>query len=209
VTSSLPIAVDGGPDPIPRMRASARRELILAAATSVFADRGYVGATTDQVAKAAGVSQPYVVRMFGTKENLFLEVLQRDLDRLLVVFRAAIADPTESMSLEHRLGLAYVSLLDDDGLLLSLMHGFVLGRDARIGAAARAGFMTVYGMLRHEAGMDAQQASTFLANGMLLNTLIGTRMADDYSTSADVRELLETAMPTKLDVLLNMSKRSR
>ncbi len=73
-----------------RMRSEDRRELILEAATAVFGDHGYEGATTDQVAKAAGVSQPYVVRMFGSKEQLFLEVLHRALERLLAVFRAAI-----------------------------------------------------------------------------------------------------------------------
>ncbi|MCU1580821.1 MAG: TetR/AcrR family transcriptional regulator, partial [Microbacteriaceae bacterium] len=53
-----------------RMRAEDRRELILEAATRVFGDRGYIGATTNLVAVAAGVSQPYVVRIFGTKEKL-------------------------------------------------------------------------------------------------------------------------------------------
>src|SRR4051794_26469431 len=75
-----------------RMRSGDRRELILEAATSVFGERGYFGATTDAVARAAGVSQPYVVRMFGTKEVLFLEVLRRALDRLLTTFRAALAE---------------------------------------------------------------------------------------------------------------------
>ena len=42
------------------------------AARTVFAERGYA-ASTDQVARAAGVSQPYVVRLFGTKRELFLE----------------------------------------------------------------------------------------------------------------------------------------
>src|SRR3954463_13204345 len=75
-----------------RMRSEDRRELILQAATASFGERGYVGTTTDAVAKAAGVSQPYVVRMFGTKEALFLEVLHRALDKLMAAFRSALAD---------------------------------------------------------------------------------------------------------------------
>src|ERR1700754_4481418 len=77
-----------------RMRSQDRRELILEAATAVFGERGYGGATTDAVARAAGVSQPYVVRMFGTKEALFLEVLHRALDKLLAAFRGALRDTT-------------------------------------------------------------------------------------------------------------------
>ncbi len=78
--------------PVTRMKADERRELVLEAATLVFGERGYFGATTDGVAKAAGVSQPYVVRMFGTKETLFLAVLERALERLLRTFRAVLAD---------------------------------------------------------------------------------------------------------------------
>src|SRR4051795_11692585 len=79
-------------EPTARMKSPERRQLILEAATAVFGERGYVGTTTDAVARAAGVSQPYVVRMFGTKEALFLEVLHRALDKLLVTFRTALAD---------------------------------------------------------------------------------------------------------------------
>ena len=49
------------------MTAEDRRELVLAAATRAFARGGYAGTSTDAVAKEAGVSQPYVVRIFGTK----------------------------------------------------------------------------------------------------------------------------------------------
>ncbi|MFP3344532.1 TetR/AcrR family transcriptional regulator, partial [Halomonas sp. SIMBA_159] len=76
--------------PISRIPASERREQILAAASIVFGERGYFGATTDQIAKAAGISQPYVVRMFGSKENLFTEVLSRASDKVLTTFVEAI-----------------------------------------------------------------------------------------------------------------------
>ena len=193
-------------DPVPRMRAEDRRELVLTAATEVFGERGYIGATTDAVARAAGVSQPYVVRMFGTKEALFLEVLGRALGRLMQSFGAAIDDPTASPDdLHHRLGVAYADLLTDRGLLLSLMHGFVLGSEPVIGAAARKGFLEVYGLLRHRGGFSADEARDFLAHGMLLNTLVGIRMADDID-DADARELIECVAPTKSELLVRLSR---
>ena len=63
--------------PSTRMTAEDRRELVLEAATRAFAHGGYAGTSTDAVAKEAGVSQPYVVRIFGTKLELFLEVFER------------------------------------------------------------------------------------------------------------------------------------
>src|ERR1700712_390907 len=122
--------------PQTRMRSDERRELILQAATDVSGKSGYVGTTTADVAKAAGVSQPYVVRMFGTKEQLFLDVINRALDLLLAAFRAALhdTDTNPDLAVNHRMGMAYVNQLKQNGLLLSLMHAFVLGAEPVIGA---------------------------------------------------------------------------
>jgi TetR/AcrR family transcriptional regulator len=190
--------------PATRMASDERRVLVLEAATAVFGQRGYAGTTTDQVATAAGVSQPYVVRIFGTKEKLFLAVLHRALETLMTAFRGALAE-TSDVPVHDRLGLAYADLLVDRGLLLSLMHGFVLGADPEIGKTARHGFLDVYNFLKIEAGMTPAEASDFLAHGMMLNTLVGIRMADEYDTNPDARELLETAMPTKLGLLRGLS----
>jgi TetR/AcrR family transcriptional regulator len=197
-------------DPVPRMRAGDRRELVLTAATAVFGERGYFGTTTDAVARAANVSQPYVVRMFGTKEALFLAVFERAGTRLLDTFRAAIAENPQSSreEIHRRIGASYGELLTDRGLLLSLMHAFVLGSDPEIGKVARRGFMQVYRLLRHEAAFTADEAQSFLSMGMLLNTLVGLRMADDFD-DPDVRELIECAAPTKAEVLVRLSRASR
>jgi AcrR family transcriptional regulator len=182
-----------------RMRSGDRRELVLEAATEIFGEFGYVGSTTQQVARAAGVSQPYVSRMFGTKEKLFLEVLGRALGALLSAFRAEIARDSD-VHLGRRLGGAYVSMLRQRGVLLSLMHGFVLGSDPVIGAYARQGLLEVYGVLRDEAGFSPAESQQFLATGMLVNTMIGTRMIDDFDSNPAARELLEAAFPDTLDL---------
>jgi len=192
-----------------RMRAEDRRELILEAATAVFGERGYVGTTTDAVAKAAGVSQPYVVRMFGTKEALFLAVLHRALDKLLGAFHRALAEGLAAgesgQELGHRIGASYADLLTDRGLLLSLMHAFILGSDPVIGKAAREGFLEVYKFLREEAGFSSVEADDFLAHGMMMNTMVGLRMADEYANGDPCAvDLLETALPHKLDLLLSL-----
>jgi len=189
--------------PIPRMKAEDRRELIIEHATAVFGDYGYYGTTTDQIARAAGVSQPYVVRMFGTKEKLFVEVLERALTLLMDAFRNALATD-DGQPLMRRLGLSYVALLAHRGLLLSLMHAFVLGSDPVIGEKARAGFLQVYEFLRHEGGMSADEAGQFLAGGMLSNTMIGLRMTDMDSASPIAHELLMACFPEKLDVVVGL-----
>src|SRR5690348_7366167 len=86
------VAVHEMPDGGRRLSSEERRRQILRAALAVFGARGYEGATTDEVARAAGVSQPYVVRLFGSKENLFLAALDDALTRTLAAFGAALAD---------------------------------------------------------------------------------------------------------------------
>ena len=199
------------PETTTRMPAGERRESILEAATAVFGERGYVGATTDAVAKAAGVSQPYVVRMFGTKEQLFLEVLQRALDKLLATFRSVIAEHGAGgkAGLGALIGSAYADLLRDRGLLLSLMQAFMLGTDPVIGPAARAGFLEVYAVLREEAGFTSAEADAFLSHGMMLNTLVAIGMAGSYDTDPSARELIDACAPSKAPLIVGLAKQHR
>ena len=192
-----------------RMKSEDRRELILDAALSVFGDHGYVGATTDQVARAAGVSQPYVVRMFGTKERLFLEALDRAVTRLRKAFRAAIADTDSPMGVHERVGRAYVDLVKDRGLLLTMMHAFVLGSDPVIGRASRECFLGIYVLMRDEAGFSPEDVHDFLAQGMLINTLVGLRMSDEFESNPLASELMRTTLPHKLDVVLDLGAEQR
>ncbi len=55
--------------------AEERRESILDAALIEFAAKGLHGTSTEDMARRAGISQPYVFRLFGTKKKLFAEVL--------------------------------------------------------------------------------------------------------------------------------------
>ena len=176
---------------VTRIPAAERRAQILDAATAVFGELGYAGTTTDRVARAAGISQPYVVRLFGTKEQLFIETLRHTLERLLTTFRRALDDDDSAESAEHRLGEAYLHLVEDRGLLLTLLHGYLMGTDPVIGPIARDGFLQVFRMLRDEAGFTPDQIHRFLADGMLINTLLATGIGLDVPHDDDAADLME------------------
>jgi len=182
------------------MAADARRESILIAATAVFGAKSYAGTTTDDVARAAGVSQPYVVRLFGTKQKLFLAVLDRAVSALLVAFRAGI--PGDAADRPARMGEAYLSLLVERGLLQSISAAFLLGGDPEIGPAARAHFAGVWRFLRSEAEMNAEAAHFFLAQGMLINTLVGLRVGASYGEDPAMTELFDLCVPDRVDDIL-------
>lgn len=198
-----------------RLSSDERRRQILVAALAVFGARGYEGATTDEVARAAGVSQPYVVRLFGSKENLFLATIEDALARMLAAFRAALADDslerepgiTEEKAIAKRIGQAYVDLLAVRGLHQTLAHAYLLGSHPVIGAAARKGFAQVWRFFRDEMGLDPDEARAFMAEGMLISTMIGLRIVDDYGSDPQITELFRSCFPTELPHVLEVLPR--
>jgi AcrR family transcriptional regulator len=71
-----------------RHSADERRELVLEAARREFAALGLGGATGEGLSYRAGISHPYLLRLFGSKRELFLEVLNRLFDDLVAAARA-------------------------------------------------------------------------------------------------------------------------
>lgn len=157
-----------------RMPAGDRRELIIAAATRAFAAGGYHGTSTDAVAREAGVSQPYVVRMFGTKLELFLAVFDRACRRIEDTFAAVLDDDFDGTSEEdqRRLGHAYTALIEDEDFLRVMNHGFASGSVPEIGALARERMGEIFQTLKRTGWTD-EEVRDFIAHGMLLNVLLG------------------------------------
>ena len=195
------------PETVRRMSSEQRREQIVAAAIAVFGARGYEGTTTDDVARTAGVSQPYVVRLFRSKENLVLAAMQSSLDQLMSAFRVALADEASDKPISKRIGEAYVELLNTRGLHQTLSHAWLLGGHPMIGPAARRGFAQVWQFFREDAGLDADEARAFLAEGMLINVMIGMRLVDDYGSDPRITELFRACFPTELPHILDIAPR--
>jgi AcrR family transcriptional regulator len=58
-----------------RLSAEERRRLIVEAASRTFAERGYLGASMERIAAAAGVSAPLIYEHFDSKKNLYVALL--------------------------------------------------------------------------------------------------------------------------------------
>lgn len=69
------------------MRGVERREVIVGVATEVFAERGYLGASVDEIARRSGVSAPVVYDHFSSKRDLYERLLERTRDELLEMWR--------------------------------------------------------------------------------------------------------------------------
>jgi AcrR family transcriptional regulator len=60
---------------VPRLSAEARKEAIVEAVQDVFAEKGFDGTTTRELAKAAGVSEALLYKHFPSKESLYAAML--------------------------------------------------------------------------------------------------------------------------------------
>src|SRR3954462_5299193 len=93
-----------------RKSAEERRLQVLNAALDAFAEHGLSGASTDEIARKAGISQPYLFRLFRTKKDLFIASIERCYAETRETFEAAAEGMTGDEALKA-MGEAYGELI--------------------------------------------------------------------------------------------------
>src|SRR5246500_1937163 len=168
----------------PRMPAEQRRELVLGEARAAFAAHGYAGTSTEEVARRAGISQPYLFRLFPTKKALFLALVERCFQRVQETFTAAAGDLTGDEALAA-MADSYTRLLDDRTLLLLQMQIYAACSDPEIRDATRAAYKRLWEMVERITGLPFQTVVDFFAVGMLMNVAaaMGLPAVDERWTS--------------------------
>src|SRR6266550_8563234 len=153
-----------------------RREEILDAALDEFAEHGYHGGSTEGIARRAGISQPYVFRLFGTKQELFKAVVTRCFRETLEMFQRAAEGKRGQEALDS-MGEAYVARLQTDRKRLQAqMQAYVACDDPEICAVVRAGYGDLVAYAERVSGLDPAVISAFFAKGMLLNVFASMRL---------------------------------
>jgi AcrR family transcriptional regulator len=152
-----------------RKSAGERREEILAVAVRHFAIGGLHGTSTESIAREAGISQPYLFRLFHTKKELFIACVDRANDKVRDAFRRAAAEAGDEDRLKA-MGHAYVDeLLPDRHAVLMQMQGYVATSDPDIQAHVRECFERLVAEVTELSGAAPEAVWGFFAHGMLLN----------------------------------------
>lgn len=152
-----------------RLSATERTEQIVCAAVTAFSTSGYAGTTTDDVARLAGVSQPYVIRLFRSKQRLFVAAIEHACGRIEDAFRESGATDLAG------LGDAYDTLLAQREVLGMLLHGFAASADPEIGELVRDRFGRIYTLIGKLTAAESEDVARFLGTGMLLTVLSAMR----------------------------------
>lgn len=154
--------------------ASERREALIEAAVEVFAEHGYHGTPTTEIARAAGISQAYLFRLFPTKAALYVAAVERCYERVGATMRAAADDARgHGQDLFASMGLAYTALLRDGAVLRGMLHSFAAaaGGDPEVVAAVREGYGSLVVLVRQLTGADDDRIREYFASGVLLTVL--------------------------------------
>ena len=168
----------------PRLTADERRQSVIAAAAVEFAAGGFAGTPTEAIARRAGVSQPYLFQLFGTKKELFLAAVRHSFAKIADRFEAsattARAAGLDSGEILEAMGHAYLAMLRADRDLLRLqLHAYAACSDPEIQSEVRAQFRALWHAVARLSGADVRALYPWFASGMLINVIASI---DDATT---------------------------
>jgi AcrR family transcriptional regulator len=159
------------------MTAGERRGIVIEAAVVEFAHGGLAGTSTEAIAARAGISQPYLFRLFPTKKHLFIAMVRRVFEMIETRFIAA----SEGLSGEDALlamGAAYNDLLADRNVLLAQLQTYAACGDPDIQAESRSGYGHLWRLVEEHSGASEERLEDFFAKGMLLNVVAALDLAE-------------------------------
>ena len=153
------------------MSAEERRQSVLDAAVAEFARGGLAGTSTEAIAARAGISQPYLFRLFSTKKELFIAAYRRTSALVERRFTEASEGLTGNLALDA-MARAYHDLLRDRNLLLVQLHTYAASGDADVQAVAQGCYARLWRLAEARSGADAETLRMFFAMGMLWNVAV-------------------------------------
>ena len=190
-----------------RMSGEERREFILAHAKKVFAQYGYLDASTGELARASEVTEPMLYKHFGNKQGLFLEVMKQCSASFMQVWEERVEQRAKEDILD---ALKHVLTDYNDAISADLDTQKVLfhavaqtGTDSHIASGLRRHNQRVRKTI-HRLLVQAEKQG-MLAPAVDLDAAVGGYVgmffAMQYSIVLDVRSELDTSMLEKINQL--------
>jgi len=183
--------------PAKRRTAEERREDVVRAAIVEFATYGFHGGLTERIAAEAGISQPYVLRLFGTKKALFIVALQRVCAGIVDAWQEALDAYGESAggvdTSERRLEALqepYYRFVYDVVELRLILQASAAAEDDEIRAQLQAGMDTMFRWVRDATGASYEAVQQFWAYGMMLTIAASIGAAREAEEAEWARAML-------------------
>jgi len=165
------------PTPSGRLTAVERREQLVAAAIAEFSLAGLAGASTEAIARRAGISHAYLFRLFRTKRELFLAAVDASFSHVLDTFRHAEEQREPGERFQRALGHSYTALIEDRKELLFAFHAYAACGDEDIRARVEMRYMEIFDWVRTAGELSVDETRLFMAAGLLI--AVGTAIGND------------------------------
>jgi AcrR family transcriptional regulator len=104
-----------------RVPRAVRKHQLVELAEELFAERGYAGASMDELSRRAGVTKPVVYELFESKDGLFRACVDRAIGRLAESIAAAVRAETEPEARLRAGGMAFLRFARDNRVAWELM----------------------------------------------------------------------------------------
>ena len=140
-----------------------------------FSEKGLHGASTDAIARAAGISQPYLFRLFGTKKELYLATARDANDALYTVFERASRGKS-GREAAQAMGEAYNTILAEPYRLQMLLKCWSSADDPDVRELARSTWRGLVDLVEQRTGGTEAEVAGFFSKGVLLTILQGMGM---------------------------------
>src|ERR1700758_532502 len=165
-----------------RLSAQERRADLLEAAVIEFAESGYHGTRTADIAARAGVSQPYVYALFPDKRALFLACHDWTTERIKEALEKASADLTDDDDVEQALDGAYRRLFDErpHQVLFQVQAHAAATADPAIRGPVRQRFMELIELSERLNGAPRDLVLRHVARSMLGNVALALDLPPEY-----------------------------
>jgi AcrR family transcriptional regulator len=164
-----------------RPTAEERRDQVLEAGIHEFAVWGFHAAKTADIAKRAGISQPYVYALFEDKKALFLACLERVREQIRDAFLAAWQPGDSLQESLANMGRNYRGVLANPDAPRCQLQGHAASADPEIREFMRRGYMEMFDLVAELTGADRPTVARFMATGNLLNLGALLGLPDDYT----------------------------
>jgi AcrR family transcriptional regulator len=168
--------------PTRRLSATQRRADLLEAAVIEFAESGYHGTRTADIAARAGVSQPYVYALFPDKRALFLACHEWTTGRIKEELEKASADLAGDDDVERALDGAYQRLFDErpHQVLFQIQAHAAATADPAIREPVRRRFMELIELSEQRGGVPRELVLRHVARSMLGNVALALDLPPEY-----------------------------
>ncbi|WP_229052315.1 TetR/AcrR family transcriptional regulator [Aeromicrobium sp. Leaf350] len=171
------------------MSADDRREAILQAAILEYGRSGMHATSTEVIAERAGISQPYLFRLFGTKAELITAAIEYHTDGIRTLFREAVEQRSEGTSPLVAMGTAYLALLEQDpNDLRCQLHTWAAASDPDIKEVAQRTYRAIWADVAELSGASPDEVRRFMSYGMLMTILGALDLPDLYGNPLETLE---------------------